>query len=454
MAKKGAEWYFGLEHDELLSQALQRKVSTGKSAQNSGKRLVSSVESQPSIKVEELVKLVSELIECNFDSLFDSFRQFDVDEQGRLSKTGFREGVRALSGALKKINDAVIDELFICIDLDKDGAITLDEYIGFFNTNCRCTRAVVRSGSSVMPVATGLRLATARGDMVASDSHYHSRGRFNETASPQRAKRPYAASKVAHLALRAGTRHSRESGLGGTTPASAPDFERKNKWIDNMMKDLAVPWHNEPARMDGKWDKFLAECNSLDAAGKKTISVEGFRNSLTRTEPKLSVDQIEWFVKDAEKNEAGDIQYEVYAMKRKQQLQLISQPDDFKVLYSEAQIRARLRINYPSVQAAFKSMDVDRDGRISKIEFLGMLRKLQISLASRAIDAVFRHLDSNHDGYIDYKDFIKIFATHVPSTVGSEISDEEISTRLLQRFSNIADLFRSIDKDGDGLMVS
>lgn len=90
-------------------------------------------------------------------------------------------------------------------------------------------------------------------------------------------------------------------GANTRDPVASIDFQGKHQWIDEMMKALGAPTEGEPATMQGRWDKMLQECKDLDSYGTGTVTCEGFRNALTRTEPRMSVDQTEWFVRDAGK---------------------------------------------------------------------------------------------------------------------------------------------------------
>ena len=436
MSKKTTEWTFGSDHDDLVLQALKRKSTDGPGIISKDLEPVHS-----DTAAKDLADRLVDLIENNFDSYFDCFQQFDVCGTGRLSKVDFQDGIRTLSKYFKSVPDSFIDTLFDAIDSDKHGEIKLQEFISFFkNRSYKKSRAVVKSGSLAMPVSTGLKLDTARHDLIACDSKFKNQALSKRVVSyPKHQFRPFK------LLARAKSRHSSET----SRLLTPPDFEQKNKWIDKMIEQLDLPQQHEIATLDGKWDKFLCECRLLDAFKTKQISAEGFRNAMTRTEPRLAPNQIEWYLKGADKSEAGEVLYELFASRRNNPAHKMQHRNDFKSLYAESQIRAKLKINYSNVKLAFKHMDVDRDGRLSKREFVSMLGKLKMDLKPRIIDAIFTRADPNCDGLIEYQDFIRNFSTQsqISSTI---ISDDEISKQLLERYSNISEIFRAIDKDGDG----
>jgi Ca2+-binding EF-hand superfamily protein len=89
---------------------------------------------------------------------------------------------------------------------------------------------------------------------------------------------------------------------GDRDPVENLDFRSRHKWIDDMMRLLGAPLENEPAAMQNKWDALIIECRQLDISGKSIVTVEAFRNALTRTEPRMTAEHVEWFVQDADKD--------------------------------------------------------------------------------------------------------------------------------------------------------
>lgn len=111
----------------------------------------------------------------------------------------------------------------------------------------------------------------------------------------------------------------------------------------------------EPATMQGKWPKLLDECHALDNNASGTVTPAGFRNALTRTEPRMNMDQVEWFVKDADKNEVGDVQYEAYIRAKKAGANGdINATQDSAVDAAERKILHALKSSFNSLQQAFR----------------------------------------------------------------------------------------------------
>jgi hypothetical protein len=101
-------------------------------------------------------------------------------------------------------------------------------------------------------------------------------------------------------------------------PVESLDFRSRNRWIDDMMKLLGAPLENEPPDMVGRWDVLVKECQALDANDNGSVTIEGFRNALTRTQPRMTLEKVEWFIEDADKDVNGNVSYKTYADTKKQ----------------------------------------------------------------------------------------------------------------------------------------
>jgi len=103
---------------------------------------------------------------------------------------------------------------------------------------------------------------------------------------------------------------------------------------------------------------------------------------------------------------------------------------------------AKLSKNYPNIDQVkdlFKSIDVDNDGSITKIE----LAEATIRFTSQEVEAIFALGDINDDGALDLEEFIGVL---YPSAV-------TIASRLRIKFTDINSVkkaFAKIDADGDG----
>ena len=110
---------------------------------------------------------------------------------------------------------------------------------------------------------------------------------------------------------------------------------------------------------------------------------------------------------------------------------------------SSSNIVQRLRRQYKNmndVKAAFKKIDVDNDGLLSKQE---MMQSASNMFDREEVDAIFALGDINGDGELDMGEFISIM---FPSAV-------EVAMQVSATFKTMDDIkqgFKLMDKDGDG----
>ena len=120
-------------------------------------------------------------------------------------------------------------------------------------------------------------------------------------------------------------------------------------------------------------------------------------------------------------------------------------PEEFVTLMSpsSSNIVQRLRKQYKNmtdVKAAFKKIDVDNDGLLSKQE---MMQSAGNMFDREEVDAIFALGDINGDGELDMGEFISIM---FPSAV-------EVAMQVSATFKTMDDIkqgFKLMDKDGDG----
>ncbi|KAL5557026.1 hypothetical protein UlMin_039262 [Ulmus minor] len=90
----------------------------------------------------------------------------------------------------------------------------------------------------------------------------------------------------------------------------------------------------------------------------------------------------------------------------------------------------------PSVEElkwAFEKFDANKDGKISREEYKAALRVLDREIADSEIAKAFQALDSDGDGFIDFKEFVAMFKA------GGGVKQSDVESA-----------FRLFDLDGDG----
>ncbi len=63
-----------------------------------------------------------------------------------------------------------------------------------------------------------------------------------------------------------------------------------------------------------------------------------------------------------------------------------------------------------SVEKFFSSIDVDKSNDISNLEFINAIKSLNLGLNLTEIEDLLLYCDENHDGKINFQEFVKKFA--------------------------------------------
>lgn len=107
-----------------------------------------------------------------------------------------------------------------------------------------------------------------------------------------------------------------------------------------------------------------------------------------------------------------------------------------------------------SPAAAFQEFDVNKDGTLSRDEFRLALAKMRIQdLSEKDFDSLMRQVDTDGDGGIRYKEFVRKLQRH---GVRSQTSEEQIifammeALRRSKRITSLLGFFEIMDKTSSG----
>lgn len=112
-----------------------------------------------------------------------------------------------------------------------------------------------------------------------------------------------------------------------------------------------------------------------------------------------------------------------------------------------------LKVRLISPETAFGLFDKNKDGRISREEFRSAMNNMGIKLVNPEIDSILRSIDSDGDGGIDYREFIKKLQIYGAQSVSEE---QQILNTIYESITKLGyslhEVFQIFDRDSDGLI--
>jgi calcium-dependent protein kinase len=133
------------------------------------------------------------------------------------------------------------------------------------------------------------------------------------------------------------------------------------------------------------------------------------------------------------------------SMRSQDTTKVLDSIDNLSALNSASKLRSALRIfiaaqhitkqERDKLTVAFKALDIDNDGRLSKDELLvGLLKTMPRAKADRKVREIFASCDIDKSGFIDYTEFL---------SAGMQLSSTSNTATLKSAFA-------SLDTDGSG----
>jgi calcium-binding protein CML len=112
-----------------------------------------------------------------------------------------------------------------------------------------------------------------------------------------------------------------------------------------------------------------------------------------------------------------------------------------------------LKARLISAETAFGLFDKNKDGRISRDEFRSALNNMGIKLNGAELDSVIRSVDTDNDGGIKYKEFIKKLQVYGANCVSEE---QQILNSVYENIKKLGysldEVFQIFDRDSDGVI--
>ncbi|KAK3093733.1 hypothetical protein FSP39_019382 [Pinctada imbricata] len=187
-------------------------------------------------------------------------------------------------------------------------------------------------------------------------------------------------------------------------------------------------------REDDREDELVNAFKMLDKNGEGYIMGKELRNIMTTIGEKLSEEEVEEMIKEAEMGEDGRISYEEF----KEAFSLFDKDGDGNVTTKELGTVMRSLGQNPTeaeLQDMINEMDTDGNGTVDFPEFLTLMaRKLSDADSVEDLIEAFRVFDKDGNGEISAAEL-----RHVMKSLGENLTDDEVD-----------EMIREADVDGNG----
>jgi calmodulin len=332
----------------------------------------------------------------NMDDVIAAFKRFDRNNDGALDKA---ELSAALKSSGQSYSDVEVDAIFSLGDSDGDGEVSLQEFVVLMSPSSSEILNKLRSSfKSIQDVKAAFkRIDTDNDGLLSKQEMLTSKGS------------KYDSEEVNAIFLLGDVNGDDQLDLGEFIGLMYPP-------ATEIISKLSASFKNiEDVKMAFKM---------LDADGDGSIT----KQEMGSSGHKFSNEQVEALFALGDVNDDGalDLDEFIGAMC----------PSADTVI---SRISQKFN-NINDVKKSFLSIDIDHDGKISRSEI-----SKSGKFNNAEVDAIFILGDVNGDGEIDLEEFIGLMCPTATAAVA-------MMTKAVRNVNEAQQLFRVLDKDGDGMI--
>merc|ERR1719295_2376038 len=362
------------------------------------------VDGDGAIDYEEFIALMcpsaSDIIEKfrakyrNVNDVKAAFKRFDRNGDGALEKN---ELCDALKSSGESYSDVEVDAIFSLGDVDGDGEITLEEFIGLMSPSASSVvQRISKSFRNINDCKDAFKKIDRDNDGLLSKQEMMQGNKFD--------------SEEVNAIFELGD-------INGDGQIDMVEFI-------SLMFPSAVEVALQVSSTFKTIDDVKAAFKLLDKDGDGSIS----RQEMASSGHKFNNAQVEAIFALGDINDDGAIDLDEFIS--------VMCPSALTIV---SRLRGKFK-NISDVKKAFLAIDIDKDGVLSKNEIAGCGK-----FNSQETEAIFMLGDLNQDGDIDLEEFVSLMCP----TASMAIS------RFTRNVKNLADaqqMFKILDKNGDGLI--
>jgi len=332
----------------------------------------------------------------NLDDVKAAFKRFDSNGDGALDR---KELGAAMKSSGQSYSDVEIDAIFSLGDIDGDGEVSLQEFVELMSPSSSEILAKLRKNfRNIGDVkATFKKIDTDNDGLLSKQEMLSSSGC------------KYDSEEVNAIFTLGDVNGDGQLDMGEFIGIMFPPATEVISKLSSSFRNI---------------DDVKAAFKLLDIDGDGSIT----RQEMASSAHKFSQEQIEAVFALGDVNDDGAIDLEEFIG--------VMCPSAEVVI---SRITQRYN-NINEVKKAFMSIDIDHDGQITRQEMANSGK-----FNAQEVDAIFILGDVNGDGNIDLEEFIGLMCPTAAEAIAK-------MTKTVKNMNEAQQLFRILDKDGDGMI--
>jgi protein fantom len=420
---------------------------------------------------ERLTLMIRQRIQENGLTFKKAFEGFDENKDGNISRAEFIKAFKIMKFA---VDEAEIIKLFNTFDENRTGTIDYREFINRIQGISR--RPTIRGENMEQRIIELVKTRISEKNLSLRQAFIA----FDENKDGQISQVEFLkAFRIMELGVnenevialfrhfdenRTGTIDYREfcNHIQGVSATSSSNFQRTGssgpfKALDSIIEQIRRRIKEKNLSLK---QAFLA----FDENGDGKINENEFLKTLQAMELGVSDNDARNLFSSFDRNRTGTIDYREFVDRVQQTAgqKAASFLEDDLV----EKIRERIKQKNLSIRQAFLAFDENKDGTISKTEFIKAFRIMDLGVTEIEVERLFNSLDKQRSGSIDYRIFCNTiqeipikspspqpFQSPSPSPPSQEFIDRVISQlqqRIVEKRLSLRQAFLAFDENRDG----
>lgn len=370
------------------------------------------------------------------DNLKDVFATFDSDGDGSISLDELSVAYRMLGYDL---SPQLLREMVRIADIDGDGSINFSEFLGMILEQQNSSR--LRSAQRTPPL-TAEQVARYRDAFSSFDIDGDGTITVQELGTAMR----LLGHNLSEAELRAMVRSADRDGSGTL------DF---GEFITFITRDQPQQQqHQQPVSVSVNLsqDQVLQYTNTfliMDGDGDGGIDARELASAMRLLGKPLTVAEAQSLINEYDLDGSGTLNLVEYLLMMSGHH---SQEEEAAAAAGAAPLRQFTQEELARYREVFESFDSNGDGKITLTEMYRALQLLQRGVPLDTLESIFRWLDKDNSGALEWPEFIRWLSESEDSAEATREEEQQVQHPAFsqEQVSRYRGLFNELDRDGDG----